>query len=184
MPESLSLDVGALYARLAPGVERTVARNLAAPPGLVEEACQVAWTRLHAQRHRVPEASVAGWVTTTALREALRMLRRQAATASLDDSGLAAVIELPTRAPAPDVMVELRERLAEVRQLPVRQQRMIWLQGAGFDYGEIAARTGDSRRTVERQIRTARRRLRVRPWADTDSATGPARAFAVGAPQD
>jgi RNA polymerase sigma factor (sigma-70 family) len=178
MRDPLPLDVGVLYSRLAPAVERTVTRNLTAPPALVEEACQVAWTRLHAQRHRVPAESVLGWVTTTALREALRMLRRQAPIESLDDAGLADVIELPARMPPPDVMVELRERLAEVRRLPDRQQRMIWLQGAGFDYEEIASQTGDSKRTVERQIRTARRRLRV------GGASGRARAFAAAAPPD
>ena len=35
------------------------------------------------------------------------------------------------------------------------------MHGFGFGYEEIAERTGDSRRTVERQLRRAREHLRV-----------------------
>jgi DNA-directed RNA polymerase specialized sigma24 family protein len=33
------------------------------------------------------------------------------------------------------------------------------MQGFGYDYREIAARTGSTRRTVDRQLSQARRRL-------------------------
>ena len=61
--------------------------------------------------------------------------------------------------PGPERAVELRERLAEVRQLPLRQQQMVLLHGFGYRYGEIAEFTGDSRRTVERQILRGKRKL-------------------------
>jgi DNA-directed RNA polymerase specialized sigma24 family protein len=59
----------------------------------------------------------------------------------------------------PDRVLELSEKLAEVRALPLRQQRIVWLQGLGYEYTEIAAVTGESRRTVERQLSRARQRL-------------------------
>ena len=63
------------------------------------------------------------------------------------------------RLPAPEQQLEMRERLAEIRALPVRQQRVVLLQGFGYEYDEIAAVTGESRRTVTRQLTRARRRL-------------------------
>ncbi len=93
------------------------------------------------------------------------MVRMQAREVSLDLPGQpgAEIIDFPERAPGPDEVVEMRERLAEVRALPVRQQRIVWLQGAGFDYREIGARTGDTRRTVERQLLRAKRKLKPSP---------------------
>jgi DNA-directed RNA polymerase specialized sigma24 family protein len=110
----------------------------------------------------VAPGALLGWLITTATREALRMLRAGRREVSLDAamSAGAEVIELPTRSPGPDDLAELHERLAEVRRLPVRQQRMVWLTGLGFDYREIGACTGDTHRTVERQLHQARHRLR------------------------
>ena len=61
--------------------------------------------------------------------------------------------------PAPSRALELRERLAEIRRLPVRQQRVVMLHGFGYEYEEIAAVTGETRRTVARQLTRARQRL-------------------------
>jgi DNA-binding CsgD family transcriptional regulator len=41
-----------------------------------------------------------------------------------------------------------------------RQQRLVWLQAAGLSYVEMAAYTGDSVRTVERQVLRAAERVR------------------------
>ena len=57
--------------------------------------------------------------------------------------------------------LEHREQLAVVRQLPERQQRLLWLCAAGWRYTEIAAISGDSARTVERQLGLGRARLRT-----------------------
>jgi DNA-directed RNA polymerase specialized sigma24 family protein len=56
-------------------------------------------------------------------------------------------------------VLELRDRLAELRQLPERQQRLVWMHAAGLTYLEMAERTGDTRRTVERQLLRAKGRL-------------------------
>jgi RNA polymerase sigma factor (sigma-70 family) len=155
------LDIAGIYAATAPLVASLVARNITAPPSVIEEACQTAWSALVAHQDEVAPESVVGWLTTTAMRAALHMLKTGHRDLSLDDPvQMATVAALPARAPTPERLTELRERLAEVHQLPSRQRRMVWLQGFGYDYEEIAQRTGDSRRTVERQLGRARRRLR------------------------
>jgi RNA polymerase sigma factor (sigma-70 family) len=159
--EDEGIDVQAMYRSVAPLVRALVVRNISAPDEVIEEACQVAWSRLVTHRREVAREAAVGWLATTAMRETLRALRACAHQLSLDDAGpTAAVIELPERAPGPDRMLELREQLAEVRRLPVRQRQMLWLRGLGYDYNEIAARTGVTYRTVERQLHRARCRLR------------------------
>ena len=149
------------YAELAPKLQRSVGRNVRAPDCLIEEACQVAWSRWLVHQDEVAPGSMLGWLTTTAMREALRLLKLQSRHVSLDAPSPpeGQVVELPVRTPGPEQMVEFRDRLAEVRQLPVRQQTAVWMQSFGYDYREIAARTGSTRRTVERQLKQARRRL-------------------------
>ena len=43
--------------------------------------------------------------------------------------------------------------------LPERQRRLIALQAIGCSYAELAALTGDTPRTVDRQLARAKRRL-------------------------
>jgi RNA polymerase sigma factor (sigma-70 family) len=149
------------YAELAPRLQRVVGRNVRAPEWLIEEACQTAWSRWLVHRDGIAPGSTLGWLATTAIREALRLLKLQSRHVSLDDPAQAGgqVVELPVRAPGPEQLAEFRDRLAEVRRLPVRQQTVVWMQGFGYDYREIAARTGSTRRTVDRQLSQARRRL-------------------------
>lgn len=59
----------------------------------------------------------------------------------------------------------LRERRAMLAALSARQRRLLALQGLGFSYEEISALTGDSRRTVERQLQRGRAALRWRVQA-------------------
>jgi DNA-directed RNA polymerase specialized sigma24 family protein len=57
-------------------------------------------------------------------------------------------------------LAEQRERLSSISLLPERQQRMLWLQGIGLSYADIAITTGCTTRTVERQLLRARRAIR------------------------
>ena len=64
--------------------------------------------------------------------------------------------------PAPaliDDLVEQKHRLESIRALPERQRRLVWLQGLGLSYREMAGETGMTRRTVERQLMRARSSL-------------------------
>lgn len=159
-PVFSSPELACLYEELAPQLLRIVFRNLTAPDGLIEDACQVAWSALIENRDVIVEGSELGWLSTTATREALRQLRARRHEVSYEERAeqedLGDTLD-PT--PGPERVVELRERLAELHALPIRQQRMIWLHGIGYGYSEISEHTGDSLRTVERQLLRAKRRL-------------------------
>lgn len=149
------------YERLVPELQRIVAGNVRASAGVVEEACQIAWSQWLVNEARLDHEAPLGWLSTAATRAALRLLRREAKRSARGWSacGTDQTANAPLEDADPQRIVELRERLAKLRRLPTRQQRMIWLQGLGYDYREIGARTGATPRTVERQLLSARRRL-------------------------
>jgi RNA polymerase sigma factor (sigma-70 family) len=147
-----------LYRELQPQLVRILASNLLAPEWVIDDACQTAWSSLLERREAVLAGGELGWLSTTATRVALRLLRRDRAMESFEE--LPAPVALADfRAPELGHRIELRERLAEIRRLPVRQQRLVMLHGLGYEYDEIAAVTGESRRTVARQLMRARQRL-------------------------
>jgi RNA polymerase sigma factor (sigma-70 family) len=160
-------DLAALYRELAVPLAQIVRAELRAPEAAIEEACQFAWSCLAQRPEAVGEATVLPWLATTARRELLRSLRRNSRECSLE-----AVLEqfgeleatsgcpLGREAPALEELIEQRERLRLVGALPRRQRGLLLLHAAGYSYAEIAARTGDSRRTVERQLLRAKRKAR------------------------
>jgi RNA polymerase sigma factor (sigma-70 family) len=153
-------DVDELYRRLAPRLRQIVRSNVRAPEPVVEDACQIAWSRLIRDSERVRREAALSWLATTAVREAYKLSRRDRRELSLDaELERTGELPFPSSAPGPAEVVELRERLGEVRQLPERQQRLVWMHAAGLTYVEMADRTGDSRRTVERQLLRAKGKL-------------------------
>jgi RNA polymerase sigma factor (sigma-70 family) len=162
-------DVARLYGEEALRVRKLVrAQVVMASPALVEDACQVAWCRLLIHRSRVRRESARAWLVQVAVHEVLKALARERRERSLEalqehdgrpDLGCdLAPAMLPTPAPIED-LVELHVRLDSVRALPDRQRRLVWLQGLGLSYREMAGETGMTRRTVERQLMRARSSL-------------------------
>ena len=151
-------EIGQLYADLAPQLRRILGMNLQAPDWLLDDACQMAWEALLLHSEPVARAQVLGWLATTARRKALRLLKRAQAELCLDASEHAEAIFGVS--PDPHQSAEFWERLGQVRRLSRRQQRIVWMQSLGFEYAEIAAETGETRRSVERQLLSARRRLK------------------------
>jgi RNA polymerase sigma factor (sigma-70 family) len=158
----VSAEIGALYARSAGLVRGHVRCGVAAPEAVIEDACQVAWSRLLHHQERVSRDRAVAWVITTAVHEAFKFVRRSDREVSLDqlvdETG-----DLYLQATSPSLIetVESRLRLELLDALPQRQQRLLWLQGLGFGYTEMATGTGSTVRTVERQLAKARRRLRL-----------------------
>ena len=149
-------EVAELYAAQAIRVRRLVRLNVQAPDALVEDACQVAWMRLVDHRARVRRDAATRWLVRVAVNEALKLVRRSARDLSLDELSDERG-EGPLRAPSLiDELAEQRSRLEAIRELPGRQQHLVWLAGLGFSYEEMAGETGASRRTVERQLLRAR----------------------------
>jgi len=156
----LPRSIDALYADLQPQLWRMLTTNLQVSDALLEDACQSAWSLLLLFHESVQAGYELGWLSTTATREALRMHRAQLESQSLERvAGPVRLDRYRVAEPEPERALEIRERLAEIKQLPPRQRRVVWLHGLGYEYVEIAAATGDSRRTVERQLMHARKRL-------------------------
>jgi RNA polymerase sigma factor (sigma-70 family) len=157
---------GELYRGLSRRLEQIVRADVGAPEAVVEDACQFAWGRLLAQATRIRAEVALSWLSTTAVREARRLMHARERDVPLEagEPGAAEPPGARMSVPAPraqtDSLVEDRERLRLMRLLPERQQRMLWLHALGLSYEEIAAYTGDSLRTVERQLLRGRRRIR------------------------
>ena len=153
-------DLDQLYRQLSPRLRQIVRSQVRASDPVIEDACQIAWSRLIRHSERVRREAALSWLATTAMREAVKLARRDGRELSLDaELERTGELPLPSRAPGPAEVLELRDRLAELRQLPERQQRLVWMHAAGLTYLEKAERTGDTRRTVERQLLRAKGRL-------------------------
>lgn len=149
-------DVGELYGLLARRLEQIVRVDVRAPDVVIEDACQVAWSRLLHHRDRVHRETVMSWLVRTAVHEAFKLLRREGRELSLEGAE-DAVLRLEA---TPSELIECRERLAELGRLPERQQRAVWMHALGLNYAEIALRENCTVRTVERQLLRARQQIR------------------------
>lgn len=150
-------DVGQLYCSLSPQLERIVRFDVNAPDALIEDACQFAWSRLVHHRQRVQRECVLSWLARTAVHEALKLIQRQSRELPLDEAAeQVSESAAASLAPSPDEVIEQIERLDTLRALPERQQRLMWLQGLGLSYVEMARHEGCTERTVERQLLRAK----------------------------
>jgi RNA polymerase sigma factor (sigma-70 family) len=149
-------DLGQLFEVLAPRLERIVRCGVDDAEPVLEDACQIAWSRLVDRAETVRRAGALSWLATTAVHEAYRLQRRSRVEEPVAEDGDPGV---PDPSPGPHEVAESRERIASVARLPARQREALWLRAAGYTYAEIGARTGDTRRTVERQLTRARQRL-------------------------
>lgn len=160
-PSRGASDLAELYVLHAKRLAQIVRGDVRAPEPVIEDACQFAWSRLISQANRIHRETALPWLVTTAVRQAFKLTRRESRELSLDT--MLERAEEPFRqlpASGPDTLVEQRQRLLALRGLPERQQRLVWLQGLGLTYDEIADREGCTRRTVERQLLRAKRTLR------------------------
>jgi RNA polymerase sigma factor (sigma-70 family) len=155
-------EIAELYAVLAERLVQIVRTDVRAPEVVIEDACQFAWTRLIHHAGRVQRESALSWLAKTAIREAFKLIRRERRELSLEAEAEQGGCGLP-RAPGPEPhqLIDSRQRLDCIRGLPERQQRLLWLHALGLTYGEIARYTGDTPRTVERQLLRAKRTLRT-----------------------
>ena len=105
------------------------------------------------------------WLCTTAVREAIKLDQRTTRLIGLDQLARIATDSSP-RAKSSLERIAVGEQITAVRLRP-REARVLGLRVAGYSRHEIAALTGDSHRTIDRQLRRARRKLRdaLRPPA-------------------
>lgn len=161
-------DEAELFKRHHAALRRAVARAVNAPPELIEDACQAAWTILmRAQPDRGP--TLMAWLRTVAVHEAYRLLRRQGATVSLDalsdradDDSTTAGDWLPALAEDRlEERLEARRALRALAALPDRQRQFVTWRAAGHSYEEIRELAGGVTYTnVNKHLTRGRRRLR------------------------
>ena len=159
-------DIAVLYTALAPNLERIVRLDVQASDQVIEDACQFAWARLVAHADCLRGSGTLTWLAKTAIREAFKLSRRDRRELSLEHALETDGDVLGPPGPAPDELIQAREQLASISLLPERQQRLLWLQGLGLSYREMAAHVHCSERTIERQLLRAKR---VR-WRDCGRA--------------
>ncbi len=127
-----------------------VLRDGHAAEDVAQDAFVIAYQKLPALRDG---GAFGAWIVTIARREALRRLRRRAATVPLDSAG-----------PAPEARREgqTSERLlAAVTRLPDRERHVVMLKHFnGLSVRDIARVTGRPAGTVTKQISRAYARLR------------------------
>jgi len=162
VPPTANVDAAELYRSLAGRLTTIVKLDTDASDLVVEDACQFAWDRFIGQASAVRRECALAWLATTAVREANRLTSRGNRELCLESgAGPTTTDDGAAAAPACDEVLERREQLRLIRRLPERQQRLLWLQALGLSYEEMAVYTGCTRRTVERQVLRARRRIRA-----------------------
>lgn len=155
-------DLAELYEQLSKRLERIVRRDVRAPDPVIEDACQFAWFRLVSHRDRVRPVTTLPWLVKTAQHEAFKLVRRDRREHSLDATlETAGEATLRLTAPDPEELAVEHDRLGQLERLPERQQRLLWLQGFGLSYAEMAQHTGYTTRTVERQLLRAKQAIRA-----------------------
>ena len=145
-----------VFTQHARRLQAVVTRTVRTSPANVEDACGFAW--LQFVRHRPEPPTAFAWLCTTAVREAIELDRRTHRTV-----GLNKVDEVPAdRFLGPAGRLELIAAGEQIRaaRLRLREARVLGLRVAGYSRGEIAKVTGDSHRTIDRQLARARRKLR------------------------
>lgn len=153
-------DIGELYGAVAGRLEQIVRTDIRASDVVIEDACQAAWYRLLCHGDRVRRETVVAWLARTAIHEAVRSLHRARREESLDAGMEGGGFAFSTAPTPPHELLEQRERLRQIDELPVRQQRLLWLNAFGFTYVEMAADAHCTRRTVDRQLMRARQTIR------------------------
>jgi DNA-directed RNA polymerase specialized sigma24 family protein len=155
-------QIADFYSQKATELQRAVTRRLRAPQATIEDACQTAWAIL-LRRPDIPlDHHGFGWLHRVALTTGYRATRprEQPAGGFLPEPGPG---ELPEPAAlTEDIADRVTNRLdhqAQLQALTSRQRRYLLLQATGLTYREMAALTGDSYRTVERQLTRAREHL-------------------------
>ena len=163
-----------LYQRHHCALQRAVSRAVHAPPELVEDACQVAWTNL--LRYQPERYAIFHWLRTVAIHEAYRLSRieRRAIYLELlavEHHNWADTLADPRSL---DVTIDAREALRTLSRLPDKQRTDLALKVAGFSYDEIAELTGGRTFTnVSKTLTRARALVRVQRAEPAERRTAP-----------
>lgn len=156
-------DEAELYATHQDQLWRVVRTQVRGSSDLIDDACASAWAiLLRSQPDR--SCTLFAWLVRVAVHEAWRQSsadRQQAPLAPLaDDDDAPHPVDGAVGRGRTEAQVLAREQLREIAAaLPGRKRTVIGLQALGFKQREIAELLGDTERTVDRQLRRAKRQL-------------------------
>ncbi|MBV8220215.1 MAG: sigma-70 family RNA polymerase sigma factor [Solirubrobacterales bacterium] len=108
-------------------------------------------------RHRPPAAVAFAGLCTTAVREAIKLDQGTTRLIHLDEAEVAT--DLSPGAESSLELIAAAEQIRTARLRP-REAQVLGLRAAGYSREEIAELTGESHRTIDRQLGRARRKLR------------------------
>lgn len=152
-------ETAALYRRYEGRLRAWLGARVSAPPALLDDACAGAWLILLVAEPERGE-HILGWLRTTALHEAYRLLRlqRREPAAELADDRPAFV---PEGRDDLETALEARRALRALASLGERQRRYRAWQLGGHSYREIQALAGGATYTnVNKHLTRAREGLR------------------------
>lgn len=158
------------YCSNAAGLIRAVIHDLGGERerDRAEDGCQAAWLALLSADGVPLDGRAFSWLRITATRSARRQRRereRPSGALSGDGGGEWELSEPQSEARGPLRRVLAAEAQEEawirLRALRPRERRLLGLRGLGLSQAEIAELTGDSPRTVERQVHRGLARLRT-----------------------
>ena len=152
-------DEERLYIAHANRLRRTVTANVNTSAANIEDACSFAWLQLVAKDPR--RETVFGWLAKVAIREAIRLDRRDRGIASIED---APDHVLATRGADADATerVLIAEVIDELAGIHPRKRAMLVMYTAGFTSAEIAAAHDIHPSRARALIYQARLQLRAR----------------------
>ena len=166
-------ELAAFYATHHHRLRDSVARRAhGLDDAAIEDACQTAWAILLRRIDITLNGGGVKWLQTVAAREAWALstcTRREMPSGALlsgdgDPDQPGELPEPPADQPAVDDQViarlEHQARQAALAQLPLRDRRTLWLQGAGYSYAEIGQLTDATYSAVNRRITEGRAALR------------------------
>jgi len=126
------------------------------------DVAQTTWLRLIENLDRIRDPDqLAGWLATTARREALRVLRQAGRVTPIDDEDLIDVADVEQESPETAMFQaaavdEIHDRL---EMLPGRQREVMKLRAAGLSVEQTAARLGVSTASIRALQARARQSL-------------------------
>jgi RNA polymerase sigma factor (sigma-70 family) len=158
-PHQHAVSVTELFARYHDVIRKHVQGVVNTSAENVEDACMFAWTKFLSVEHdQIRDAC--SWLATVAIHEAFKLDRRARRTSPLvtKDGEVVDIADLYDELQRGRLLADAGD-VVKAAGLSARQAQILGLQVAGFTYEEISAQTGDSRRTIERQILRARHKL-------------------------
>jgi RNA polymerase sigma factor (sigma-70 family) len=153
-------DEPVLFREHHPRLRNHVARVVRTSRANVEDACSFAFLQL--LRHQPGREHVYGWLLRTATREAIKLDQRARRAVPLphgsDDHGGREPFDERAR---PEVELLAAREAVAAAGMTAREWRIVGLHAAGLSYTEVSRVTGDSERTVQRQLLRGRHKLRA-----------------------